>query len=234
MMSNPFSKPILRFLVVVAFGIAFAYIESAVVVYLREIFHSDGFDFPLTSFGMDPRWTPLLVTEIGREAATLVLILTGCYLAGANIRQRFAYFLVIFAIWDIFYYVWLKVLIAWPASLMDWDILFLIPMVWASPVLYPVLVSITMLAMAILILGRDLTGRPIRTTWLDWIGYVVACVIIVAAFCMGGRAVTQPDYAEHFSPALFGAGNILAIGVFLKCLVRSRRRRSGDASLRSA
>ena len=104
-----------RFCIVVIFSIAFAYIEAAVVVYLREIFYPDGFSFPLTIFAIDPLWRRFLLTEIGREAATIVLIFMSAWLFGRNRRQRFAYFLTIFAIWDIFYYVWLKVLIDWPA-----------------------------------------------------------------------------------------------------------------------
>jgi len=38
------------FLIVVVFGIAFGYIEAAVVVYLRQIFYPDGFTFPITIF----------------------------------------------------------------------------------------------------------------------------------------------------------------------------------------
>src|SRR4030043_1288929 len=131
-----------RFCVVVVFGIAFAYIEASVVVYLREIFHPSGFTFPLAEFGITPLWKRLLLTETGREAATLVVIFTASWLFGRNLRQRFAFFLTIFAVWDIFYYVWLKVLINWPASIMDWDILFLIPTVWAGPVIAPILISI--------------------------------------------------------------------------------------------
>src|SRR5690606_3193495 len=100
--------------------------------------------FPLEVFGVTPEARRLLLTEIGREAATLVLILTAAWLFGRSRQERVAYFLVIFAVWDVFYYVWLKVLLNWPASIMDWDILFLIPAVWASPVLYPVLVSALM------------------------------------------------------------------------------------------
>ncbi|MHC4582831.1 MAG: hypothetical protein ACYS14_15365, partial [Planctomycetota bacterium] len=156
--AEPLRTTIARFCVVVVFSIAFANIEATVVVYLREIFHPDGFDFPMTVFGEGPNWKRLLLTEIGREAATMVLILTTCWLAGRNRQQRFAYFLTIFAIWDIFYYIWLKVLINWPASIMDWDILFLIPVTWASPVLYPVLISVALLAFAVVILYRDSCG----------------------------------------------------------------------------
>ena len=67
-----------RFGVVVIFSIAFAYIEAAVVVYLREIFHPDGFTFPLTIFDAAPDAMRLFFTEVGREVSTIVLILTSC------------------------------------------------------------------------------------------------------------------------------------------------------------
>src|SRR4030042_2063929 len=151
-----------RFIVVVIFAAVFGYIESAVVVYLREIFYPAGFTFPLPNLlAFDPAQKYLLLTEIGREAATIAIILAAAYLFGRNRRQRFAYFMVIFAIWDIFYYVWLKVILDWPASIMDWDILFLIPVTWPSPVLYPVLVSITLIVFAVVILYRGSPARPV-------------------------------------------------------------------------
>ncbi len=214
-----------RFCIVVIFSIAFAYIEAAVVVYLRAIFHPDGFTFPLNDLGTILQENPLLLTEIGREAATIVLIFTGAWLFGRNRRQRFAYFLTIFAIWDIFYYVWLKVLIDWPASIMDWDILFLIPGTWASAVLYPVLISITILIFAAAILYRDAHGRPIKVTLADWLAFFVAAIIVVVSFYISGRHVTEPDYKSYFYWPLFALGHISAIAVFLKCLLKSKRRR---------
>ena len=106
--SEPLKTTITRFVIAVVFSIAFAYIESAVVVYLRVIFHPDGFTFPLSNVDTILQHKALLLTEIGREAATIVLIFTGAWLFGRNLRQRFAYFLTIFAVWDIFYYIWLK------------------------------------------------------------------------------------------------------------------------------
>jgi hypothetical protein len=220
-LTEPLKTTAKAFCIVVVFSIAFAYIEAAVVVYLREIFHPDGFTFPLTTFGRDPRWKPLLLTEIGREAATIVLIFTGSWLFGKNNRQRFAYFMTIFAVWDIFYYVWLKVLLDWPSSIMDWDILFLIPTTWASSVLYPVLISFTMLAFAVVILYRDAHERPIKVTRFDWLFFIVAAVIVVISFCTGGPNVTEPDYKSHFYWPLFAAGLALAVGVFVKCLWKS-------------
>lgn len=211
-----------RFCIVVIFSIAFAYIESAVVVYLRAIFHPDGFAFPLSLFGAGPNWKRYLITEIGREAATIVLIFTAAWLFGQNRRQRFAYFLTIFAIWDIFYYVWLKVLLNWPASIMDWDILFLIPITWASAVLYPVLISILMLISAATILYRDVQDKPIEVKLTDWLAFFIACVIVVVSFCTPGPYITEPGYEAHFYPPLFALGYLTAIAVFLKCLLKSK------------
>jgi len=219
--AEPLRATITRFCVVVVFGIAFANIEATVVVYLREIFHPDGFHFPMIVLGEGPHWKRFLLTEITREAATMVLILTTCWLAGRNRHQRFAYFLVIFAIWDIFYYVWLKVLINWPASIMDWDILFLIPVTWASPVLYPVLISIAWLVFAAVILYHDLCGRPLKTTASDWLAFGASAVIIVVSFCIVGVHITEQDFESHFYRSLFAAGLVLGVATFVKCCLNS-------------
>jgi hypothetical protein len=210
-----------RLLIVVVFGIAFAYIESAVVVYLRAIFHPEGFTFPL-EFAIATSSRHILLTEIGREAATLILITTGAWLWGRNIHERFAYFLIIFAIWDIFYYVWLKVLIDWPASIMDWDVLFLMPVTWASAVLYPVLVSIILLVFAVIILYRNSCARPLKVTIIDWLGFFLASVVVVISFCIAGLHITEPDFQSYFYWPLFAAGYVLAIAVFTRCVLRPR------------
>ncbi len=213
-----------RFCIVVVFSIAFAYIEAAVVVYLRQIFYPDGFTFPLAEFGLDisPLWRRLLLTELGREAATMVLILTGCRLFGRSRRQRLAWFLVIFAVWDIFYYVWLKVLVNWPGSIMDWDILFLMPLPWASPVLAPMLVSMTMLVFALVILYRCACAKPLKAGPMDWVGFCFAALIVVISFCLGGSHITEADFASYFHWPIFAAGEALAIATFIRCLLKSK------------
>jgi len=216
---DTFSEPLKRtfkiLFIVVVFSIAFGYIEAAVVVYLRQIFHPDGFTFPMTVFGASPLFKRFLLTEIGREAATIVLIFTGAWLSGHNLQQRFAYFMIIFAVWDIFYYVWLKVLLDWPASIMDWDILFLIPVTWASPVLYPVLISITLIGFAIVILCRCSYGQP-------WLAFSTSGLVVVLSFCLPGLHITEQEYASYFYRTLFAAGYLLGLVVFLKCLLKSK------------
>ncbi|MHC4264501.1 MAG: hypothetical protein ACYSUK_01045 [Planctomycetota bacterium] len=206
---------------VVIFGIALAYFEAAIVVYLRAIFYPEGFKFPLSLLDLNVSHRHLLLTEIGREAASIILIATAAWLFGRNKRQRLAYFLIIFGIWDIFYYVWLNVLLNWPASIMDWDILFLIPAAWASPVLAPVIISILFLIFAGMILYRDYNDRLIKTIMIDWVGFWAGAVIVTISFCIAGRYINEPDYAGHFSWLLFGLGCLVAIAAFVKCFMQS-------------
>jgi hypothetical protein len=116
------------------FGIAFGFLEATVVVYLRQLYYPEGFDFPMIWASLE-----LFRIELIRELSTLTMLLSIGILTGRNAIQRFAWFLYAFAIWDIFYYIALKILIGWPPSLLTWDLLFLIPVAWNGPVLAPVL-----------------------------------------------------------------------------------------------
>lgn len=127
----------------VIFSIAMAYLESAVVVYLREIYYPEGFSFPLTPINSD-----IFMTEMWREIATIIMLAGIGILTGNSSSQRFAFFLLTFAIWDIFYYVFLYALLGWPSSLLTWDILFLVPIPWVGPVITPIIVSLTMIILA--------------------------------------------------------------------------------------
>ncbi|HUX84450.1 MAG TPA: hypothetical protein VMV20_04415 [Chitinophagaceae bacterium] len=122
------------------FSTAMGYLESAVVIYLRQLYYPSGFSFPLT-----PIPPHVAVVEFFREIATLIMLAGIGWFAGKNRPQRFAYFLFCFGIWDISYYVFLKLLLGWPASVFTWDILFLVPLPWVGPVLAPCIVSLTMI-----------------------------------------------------------------------------------------
>jgi len=210
-----------RFVLVLIFSVAFGYIEAAVVVYLRTIFYPEGFEFPLSGFGLTPLWRNLLLTEVMREAASLVLILTAARVMGRGLREQFAFFMSMFAVWDIFYYIWLKVLIDWPGSIMDWDILFLIPIAWASPVLAPVLVSITLLIFGLLILYRGACGRPITAKLTDWLGFVAAASVVIISLCTAGPHISNSEYQCYFYWPLFAAGLSASIALFVKCWFNS-------------
>lgn len=127
-----------------AFAAAMAFMESAVVVYLRELYHPAGFHFPLLPIPLK-----MALTELCREVATVVIILQAAWLAGKNPRERFAAFAYLFGLWDIFYYLWLNLLISWPTNPLDPDILFLIPVPWVGPVLAPILVAFFLMGLAL-------------------------------------------------------------------------------------
>ncbi|MBE0653305.1 MAG: hypothetical protein IH594_05880, partial [Bacteroidales bacterium] len=109
-----------KILYVSLFAIAIAFLETAVVIYLRELMYPEGFRFPLAPISPD-----LALTEILREASTLIILVMIGALAGKKLVDGFAWFLYTFALWDLFYYVFLKVMIGWPESIMTWDVLFL-------------------------------------------------------------------------------------------------------------
>ena len=218
------TNSIKRFLAIVFFGIAFGYIEATVVVYLRAIFYPDGFVFPITNFGDMPGARRFLLTEIGREVATLILIFATCYLLGRNRRRRLAFFMIIFAIWDVFYYVWLKVLLDWPLSLTDWDVLFLIPVPWAGPVLAPILTSVIMLVIAAVLLS----AQPIKVSkYAEWA--LAFCVVMIAAcFCVAGLKIDEPVYRFYFSWEIFLMLHASVLYLFLRCIRKGRFEQSGS------
>ena len=82
------------------------------------------------------------------------------WLAGQTRRSRAALAIVAFGTWDIFYYVFLVPLTGWPRSLLDWDILFLLPLPWWGPVLAPMLIASLMVAGGTLVAIRDSPQRP--------------------------------------------------------------------------
>ena len=134
-----------KILIITIFAIAMGFLEAAVVIYLRELFYPNGFDFPLRGF-LNPS---ILGVEWIREFATVVMLAAIAVLAGKKFYERFAYFLYAFAIWDIFYYISLKATLDWPSSFLTWDLLFLIPWPWIGPVLTPVLWSILFIILSI-------------------------------------------------------------------------------------
>jgi hypothetical protein len=130
-----------QWIAVVIYAMAMAWVESAVVVYLRI----PSGHFEALQPSILPPIAPVMIAEPIREAATLVMLAAVGWIAGKTWRSRFGYTLVAFGVWDICYYVFLKVLTGWPVSLLDWDILFLLPLPWWGPVLAPVLIASLMI-----------------------------------------------------------------------------------------
>jgi hypothetical protein len=156
------------------FSVAMAALEAAVVVYLRALYYPE--EFTVAFRMIDQR---VLLIELAREIATIVMLLCIGYLGGKNWGERFAFFLLSFAVWDIFYYGWLRVFIQWPASFMDWDILFLVPVTWIGPVAAPIICSVTMIALAMQLLHHKIKSITSKLTWLFLLS---GCTLILLTF----------------------------------------------------
>jgi len=145
-----------RLAMVALWAAAFALVEAMVVYYLRRLFALQyDLHFVPKTFHFPSAYLPY---ERAREVATMVMLLTIAYLAGRTWLQRLALWLFAFGVWDIFYYVWLYVLLRWPASLGTRDLLFLIPGEWWAPVWQPVLASCAFIAVALATLRRADAG----------------------------------------------------------------------------
>ena len=205
-----FGKLTKKLFICALFAISMAYLESAVVVYLRAIYYPGGFAFPMVDI------LPFhLGTEIGRETATLVMLWAVSQLIANNRREWFAYFSFNFAVWDIWYYIWLKFLLNWPQTLMDWDILFLVPLPWVGPVLAPVLVSLGLITASVIILKYENKEKPLRIGLYGWLMEIVAGLIIIASFCVNSTSVMNRTMPQSFPWWLFLTGMGLGTGVFI-------------------
>ncbi len=193
-------------LLILILSIAFAYIESAVVIYLRSLYYPDGFPFPLQTFNNSH-----LLIELGRECSIIIILLGLGYIAGKKILQRFAFFMFAFGVWDIFYYIWLKLLIDWPESLFAWDILFLIPIPWVGPILSPVLVSLCLIISSMIVIYIETPDYPIVVKKIDWIVLVFAGIIIIFSYLQHFHIIINQGTPDHYSWWLFASG--LSVGV---------------------
>ena len=172
------------------FAIAMAFLETVVVVYLRKLYYPEGFEFPLKMIELS-----VGKIEFFRELATMIMILTVALLTGKTKNQKFAAFIFIFAVWDIFYYVFLYVTLAWPESLMTWDILFLIPSIWVGPVIAPVINSLMMIILAGGILYAEKVGLKKILLKRDWWLLIVGSIVVIIAYVEDFVNFLLNDYA---------------------------------------
>lgn len=167
-----------RWSVVAVFALAMAWVEAAVVLYLRTMLNrlEPYQPHPLPELG------GLAGAELIRELATLVMLFTVGWLAGTTTRSRLAYALVTFGLWDIGYYVFLVPLTGWPHSILDWDILFLIPLPWWGPVLAPVSIAVLMIIGGTLVARHDSVERPVRPGWVTGVAALAGAGLALYVF----------------------------------------------------
>jgi hypothetical protein len=205
-----------RWLAVVGYAVAMAYVESAAVLYLRTII--GGVD------PVGPRHTPFNPVpdygwiEIGREAATMVMLACIGYLAGRGVAGRIGAFAIAMGVWDIFYYVFLWLFAGWPQSPLAPDILFLIPLPWWGPVLSPVLLALLMIAAGTVAMYREVRGGVAPPTWPAWLLLIGGALLCLMAFMAHGLLALprgiEAAFATRGGPfpwPIYAAGLLLAV-----------------------
>ncbi len=187
-----------RWTVVAAFAVAMAWVEAASVFYVRALVDR------IEPYQPDPlpMNAALGSVELWREAATLVMIAVVGLLAGRTWRRRAGYAALAFGAWDIFYYVFLRLISGWPKTLLDWDILFLLPLPWWGPVLAPVSIALVMILWGTIATQSDAAASGARWPWaLGWAGIALALAVFMID---GWRALPNGrDAVLHVLPTTF-------------------------------
>lgn len=205
-----------RWLVVAIFATAMAWAEASVVYDLRTMVDR------IQPFQQNPlpMGGALARVELVREGATLVMILAVGALAGRTWRSRLAYSAIVFGIWDILYYVFLKMICGWPQSLLDWDILFLLPLPWWGPVVAPMCIALLMVVWGTLV--TQFTDHAVAAcSWksccLSGLGSVLALYVFMAdslRVASQGADAVRHMLPEEFNWPLFGVAlALMAVAV---------------------
>jgi hypothetical protein len=133
---------------------------------------------------------------MGREVATLVMLLGVALLAGAERWDRILVFCVGFGVWDLAYYMWLWVFLRWPPSPVTWDVLFLIPVPWIGPVIAPVVVSMALVAGALLLSRKRAGGEPIGFPLPLRMLALAGGALVLSSFMLDFQVVLRPSGSE--------------------------------------
>jgi hypothetical protein len=207
---------------VIAYAVAMAYLESAVVVYLTGALGGRvGEIFPLRPA---VQAGDLVWIELGRELATLVMIGTIGGLVGRSAVERLAWASVVFGVWDIGYYAWLYVFAGWPASLATTDLLFLLPVPWAGPVWSPIAVSVALIAFGLAAAARLRAGGPLSLARWHVAAGVAGGILVILSYTLDAANLVAGGLPGPYPWPVFVAGMLLALVAAVDAL---RQRQAG-------
>ncbi len=208
-----------RLISVILFAIAMGLLEAICVAYIRQIiFPPDGniANTPISDFNF--------TLEAIRESMTIIMITTLSILAAFNWRTRLAMFFLAFGIWDIFYYVGLKIFLDWPATIMDWDTLFLIPVAWYSPIIVPILISTYFIISSIFIILHESNGTNLRFNFTVVILQFLGFAVWFYSFVNNSAMISENGYANvEYSWALFFLGLIFGISSLIAAFMLGKK-----------
>src|SRR5262249_25468315 len=234
---NPDATPIhdlrRRLFALACFGIVFGYVEAAAVVYIRAaidpIHHRlfpdrDPSDlFPLISaeqWSHESPATHMVFLEVSREVSTVLLTVVVALAVSQNVRQWFASFMLAFGVWDVFYYLWLRLLLGWPRTFGDWDLVLAFPLPWVGPVWAPLVVSGVMIATACVFFWCESSARPLRPQAIHWIAVLTGMLVTMASFWWDARSILANGVPEWFNWPLLLTGIMIGLAGFLHAVYR--------------
>mgnify|MGYP005822790703 CR=1 FL=1 len=220
------SRSIFKIIWVSVFSIAMAYLEAAVVVYLRRVYGITDLLLQVPPFDGQ-----IALIEVGRELATLVMLLSIGWLAGTTIFSRFSFAFISFGLWDIFYYIWLRVFIGWPQSIIDPDLLFLIPLPWWGPVLSPVLIALLMVIGGMIAVINTERNRTLNIDFWFWAFLITGVLIMLFNFMADALKALPADIStlSRLKPSPFNWPiYLIGFGLVVIALWHMIRRKSGN------
>lgn len=180
------------------FAIAFGIVEGSVVVYLRKIYYPGEMAlFPLKGFEHS-----INLIELIREAATLLMLFAVPAAVFQKPILRFAGFIWGFAVWDLVYYLFLKLSLGWPAGFFEWDVLFLIPVVWASPMVAPVICSVSMLFLAGIIFFYSSKNYSVKFSRFQLWLLLIGSLLILCSFLEDYSVLIYSTSSEKLQQAV--------------------------------
>ena len=198
------------------FAVAFAYAEAAVVVYLRQMYGIHDLLRDIPAFD-----SMIAFVEVGREFSTLIMLLAVGWAAGRSLQTRLGFAFFAFGLWDIFYYIWLKLFINWPESLLTTDILFLLPLPWWGPVIGPVLIAVLMVIGGSLAVIADDRGQAVRFSAIKGILLIEGIMVLLYSFMENSLAAlpADADTLSQLRPSTFNWPIYLVGLIVAGCMV---------------
>ncbi len=177
------------------FAVAMGFLEAAVVIYLRKLYYPEGFEFPMVPMGQE-----VMITELLREIATILMLLSIGGVMARTALERFAWFLFCFGVWDIVYYIGLWGVLGWPDSWATWDVLFLLPVPWFGPVYAPIVVALGLILLGLILIQARRYDAAFQVQRKEWLLMIGGALVIVLSFVLDhARYVLQ----DHSIGALF-------------------------------
>jgi hypothetical protein len=209
--------------ILVLFGVVVGYLEAATVVYIRVMYepmHKRLFPdrapddlFPAFSFEQWAREAPAYVRspvmEVVREIGTVLALALVALAVAPTVRRWAATVFLLLGVTGWSFYLWLKVLMGWPHSLSDWDVIFIVPLPWVGPVWAPLAAYTAMAAAPGWFFWSEAVGRPLRAGPVGWLLLLAGGLVMMAPFCWDYQHLASGGYPRAFNGAVLAAGLLL-------------------------